>query len=325
MRRVKTLHFYWAVVGLCLVLLAWWMVYFARQGDILVRRVAAAGIELTPEQAQAIREAAHTSLRMLVFEGSFLALMLLASVYLVVRASRREVAVHRQQRSFLSAVTHELKSPIASAQLYVESMLLGRAEGEKRERYLAHTREDLKRMQETVEALLESARLASTGPDLRLRTVDLAAESERILATLSEERVTEGAEVELAAPGEVAVKADPAAIEMIVRNLVANAVKYGGDHPRVRVAVTREGKRGRLEVRDWGPGLNGITRRKIFDAFARGGDENVRTQKGVGLGLFLVSELTRAMGGSVRALDDLADGGLSIQVSLPGAANGAAA
>jgi len=323
-RRVKTLHFYWAVVGLCLVLLAWWMVYFARQGDILVHRVVASGVELEPAQAEAVRQAAHHSLRMLVFEGSFLALMLLASVFLVVRASRREVAVHRQQRNFLSAVTHELKSPIASAQLYLQSMILGRVDDEKRARYLAHAKEDLDRLQGMVESLLEGARLASAGPDIHMVTLDLAAESRRVLDILSAEHVTDGARIELDAHGAVEVKADPTAIETIVRNLVSNAVKYGGQPPRVRVAVERHGGHGLLEVRDWGPGLNGITRRRIFDAFARGGDENVRTQKGVGLGLFLVSELTRAMGGRVRALDDLKDGGLAIQVSLRSASNGAA-
>jgi signal transduction histidine kinase len=311
----RTLHLYWAVVGLYLLVLGWWMYFFTRQGEFLARRIEAAGVALSPEQAAALRDAARQSMRMFLFEGVFLGLMLLAGVYLVVRSMQREIAVHRQQRNFLSAVTHELRSPIASARLYLESLRLGRAEGEKRERYLRHAQEDLDRLRLVVDQLLESARLSSAGPALRPEHVDLAAFAAASLEELARDPSTRAAEVTLRAPEPVHVVGDASALGTILRNLLSNAVKYGGSPARVEISVSRNGAHALLSVRDFGPGLQGLDSQRIFEPFVRGGDESVRTRPGVGLGLFMVAELARALGGGARARD--AEPGLAVEVSLP--------
>jgi len=313
----RKLYSYVAIVALYLLVFGWWMFFFAHQSDFLLRRVAQRGVEVSPQVTQALRTATEESMRMFVFEGAFLGLLLLASVVLVVRSLQKELAVHRQQRNFLSAVTHELKSPIASAKLYVESLQLGRAEGDKRERYLAHAHQDLERLQTMVESLLVSARMTTTGPDVRVQALDLAAQTREIAAELAHDAQTASAVLEISAPQTLFARADSAALRTILRNLVSNAVKYAGPAPRVAVELRREQRRAVLRVRDWGPGLGGADPRRVFDAFVRGGDENVRTQPGVGLGLFLVSELARAQGGEARALTQLDGGGFAVEVALP--------
>jgi signal transduction histidine kinase len=316
-RAARTFHMYWAVVALIAVVFGWWMVYFVRHGDILVHRMAEAGQPLTVEQAKVLLEATASTTRMLMFEGAFLGLMLLASVALVLRSMQREMRTARRQQNFLSAVTHELKSPLASARLYVESLELGRADGEKRQRYLKHAREDLDRLRDMIEDLLQSARLSTTGPELIPSRIELAETVDRVLALMKQEHVTNNAEVSFeGAP--VHVNVDGAAVETVVRNLLSNAVKYGGEPAHIDVRVGREDDRALLVVRDHGPGLNGA--KDIFDPFVRGGDEMVRTRQGVGLGLYLVDQLVRASGGSVHARDDLAGGGLSMEIRLPVAA-----
>lgn len=315
----RKLYSYVAVVALYLLVFGWWLFFFAHQSEFLLRRVADRGVAVSPEVADALRTATDESMRMFVFEGAFLGLLLLASVFLVMRSLQKELAVHRQQRNFLSAVTHELKSPIASAKLYVESLQLGRAEGEKRERYLKHAHQDLDRLQKMVESLLVTARMTTTGPDVQLRPLDLVAETREIAGELASDPQTATATLEIHAQEAIFARADPAALRTILRNLVSNAVKYAGPAPRVAIELRREGKQAVLRVRDWGPGLKGADPRRIFDAFVRGGDENVRTRPGVGLGLFLVSELARAQGGAARALVDLEGGGLAIELALPAA------
>jgi signal transduction histidine kinase len=314
-RALRTLHVYWAVVVVIAVLFGWWMVYFYRQSDFLAARMAAEGVALDAAEAEALRHAVARTTRMLLFEGAFLGLLLLGSMTLVVRALQREVALARQQHNFLSAVTHELKSPIASARLYLESLELGRAEGDKRERYLRHAREDLDRLHAMVEQLLESARLSTSRPQLSPTELDLGEHVRRTLSDLESRRVTQGARVRLSCPATVKVRADAEAVATIVRNLVSNAVKYGGQPAEVEVEVGRDERGARLCVRDRGPGLGELDGRRIFEPFVRGGDENVRTQQGVGLGLFLVGELVRASGGEVCAR--AADPGLSVEVRLP--------
>ncbi len=319
----RKLYSYVAIVALYVLVFGWWIFFFVHQSEFLIHRISRQGVTLAPEAENALRVATNESMRMFVFEGGFLGLMLLASIALVVRSLQRELALHRQQRNFLSAVTHELKSPIASARLYVESLQLGRAEGEKRERYLRHAHDDLTRLQRMVEQLLESARLSTAGPQLRSELLDLAAESRRILDDLAHEPTTAPAKVEFVAPEPTPIVADPSALRTILSNLLSNAVKYAGENPRVRVEVRRRKDRAVLVVRDWGPGLQGANAQRIFEPFVRGGNEDVRTRPGVGLGLFMVAELARAHRGEARAVDGLDGGGFAVEINLPLAPEGA--
>lgn len=309
----RKLYSYWVVVGLYALVFGWWMVFFWNQGGYLVRRMERKGVLLDEAQEAALRAASDESMRMFLFEGTFLILMLAASVGLVLRSLHREVAVHRQQRNFLSAVTHELKSPLASVRLHVESLLLGRVPEEKRERYLRHAMEDVDRVDRVADDLLRSARMAEAGPTLDLTAVDLGAFVRERIGSLLRAAGGERFEVELDVDPDVPVSADEQALETILRNLVGNAVKYGGKH--VHACVRREADRGVLSVRDDGPGLRGADPERIFDAFVRGGDEDVRERPGVGLGLFMVRQLADAQGGSVRARNG-EHGGLTVDVHL---------
>ncbi len=314
----RTRWLFWSAVALFGLVLGWWMVFFARLGNVLVERLEKAGADLRPDQAQAVRAAAGQSLRMLLFEGSFLLLLLLAGVVILLRVTRRELLLHRQHRNFMSAVTHELRSPIASARLHVQSLRLGRVGEEKRETYLLRAEEDLERLAEAVDQLLETARSSSGQTQLTVEPLDLAEFTARTAERIAT-RETPGVALEVDAPGPVSVRADGAALEMILRNLIANAVKYGGDPPRVRVSVTSEKREGRIEVRDFGPGWKGTDPREAFDPFIRGESELVRSRPGMGLGLFLVAELARALGGRVRA-QNAPEGGFAVEVALPLAA-----
>jgi signal transduction histidine kinase len=313
----RRLYGYGAVVALYALVFGWWLFFFANQDRFLVRRLARQGVSLAPEVETALSDATDDSMRMFIFEGTFLGLLLVGSVVLVVRSLQREVELHRRQNNFLSAVTHELKSPIASARLYLESLLLGRAEGEKRERYLRHAHADLDRLHATVETLLDSARLSIAAPQVRPVELDLGVETRRILEELARDPALAAAAIDVRADGGVRVAADPDSLRRILRNLLSNAVKYAGPEPRVEVAVGGRDGRATLRVRDFGPGLGDADARRIFEPFVRGRDENVRTRPGVGLGLFLVAELARAHGGEARAEGGLEGGGLAVEVDLP--------
>jgi len=222
----------------------------------------------------------------------------------------------RQRQNFLSAVTHELKTPIASARLHVESLLLGRVPDEKNQAYLQTARDELDRLGGMVNHLLESARATARPDEMKLERLDLAAFVKEVAPRLTKSK-TWPLEVELDAPEPVTVNANPGALEAILRNLFNNAAKYGGDPPRARVSVSDTPREAKLEVRDFGPGMNGDRPGRMFDPFTRGKDELVRERPGVGLGLFLVAELARAHGGRTRA-GNVEDGqGFAVQVLLP--------
>ncbi len=315
----RPLRIYWAVVFLCLALLAWWGVYFFRQGDLLIERATAAGAPLDATQSRAIRDATRDTMVMFAVEGAAVALALVGGMVIVLKALKREAELGERQRAFLSGVTHELRSPIASAKLCVESLLLGRVPEEKGERYLNHAKEDLERLDRLVEEMLHSSRVANKSMEVHPEPLDLAA----FVADLQQELKTEGsmngALIEFDVPAEeVAVMADPVAVERILRNLLSNAVKYGGEPCRVDVTVRRDAGDGVLEVRDYGPGLGATDPRKLFQPFVRGSGDVVKKRPGVGLGLYVVAELARALGGRVDAEDGIEGGGTRMRVALPG-------
>jgi len=306
---------YGTVAALFGLVLGWWLVFFARQGERLVRLLEQAGVGLTEEQTARVREAASRSLRMFAFEGAFLGLLAVVGFLLILRSMRREIELHRGQRDFLSAITHELRSPIASARLHVESLALGRVPEAKRARYHEHALEDLDRLGRTVDQLLTAARASSGRVALELEPIELTAFTRRVVERLGSLAAEGKASIEVLAGEPVHVSADAEALDTIVENLVSNALKYGGEPARVEVSVQRAGREAVLCVRDHGPGLAEDRSRSVFDPFVRGGSELVDRRPGVGLGLYLVAEMTRALGGTVRAAN--ADGGgLEVRVAL---------
>ncbi|MSR62230.1 MAG: HAMP domain-containing histidine kinase [Planctomycetes bacterium] len=314
MKTRRALVLYGLVVGTLALMLAWWVVFFVRQGDVLVARVNQSGAELSSAQALAVREAAQGSLRMFLYEGSFLFLAFVAGVVLMLRAMRREVLLSRAQQDFLSAVTHELCTPLASARLSIQSLALGRVGEDKRERYLKNADADLARLSQLVERVLETARLATSQPRVRLEPLDLA-EFLRARAPALAAECAPALALELDAPLAAPVAADPAALETILRNLLANAAKYAAAAGRVQLCVTRNAREAQLVVRDFGSGVRGDPA-KLFEPFVRGAGPLEKSQPGVGLGLYLVAELARAQGGRVSARNAPA-GGFEVELALP--------
>ncbi|HED65631.1 MAG TPA: hypothetical protein ENJ09_08755, partial [Planctomycetes bacterium] len=168
-RTKKSFILYLTIAGVAALVISWWLIFFARQGEVLIERLGASGVNLSLEEMDAVRDATHESLRMFAFEGGFLALLTVGGLLLLIRAQRREVEMHRRQRDFLSGVTHELRSPIASARLQVESLRMGRVPKDKQERYLVRTLADLDRLSRTVDQLLKAARASSGRVQLSLQ------------------------------------------------------------------------------------------------------------------------------------------------------------
>ncbi len=309
-----SLALYVVIVMLFFTLIGWWVYFFSSKGDELAEHVELSG-PLNAGQYSAIHEQLGEWASMFFFEGIFLGVLLLASVLLVLRAVRRELVLNRQQRNFLSAVTHELRSPLASAKLYLESIRQGRADGEKAERYLAHAQEDIERLEDLVEDLLTARRMTGETAEVHPETMDLSGLVLRRVERFA--ALHDHATVELDAPAAVMVEADPQALDRVLENLLGNALKYGGAQPRIEVGVGVDGRSGLLTVRDFGPGLQGADPQRILEPFVRGKDENVRTQPGAGLGLFIVKELVGAHRGSLRIDDTLDGGGTRVAVRVP--------
>jgi signal transduction histidine kinase len=254
---------------------------------------------------------------MIVSEGTFFAVLLFVLVALLVRILRREAELERRHRNFLSAVTHELKSPLASTRLALETVLSGRASGSARERFLANAMRDTERLQDLVQKVLEVTRYDRGGAELRLRETNLSGVVEDVVEDFRRRAHPSGAVVEAVIDDDVWVELNEEAFEIVVSNLLENAIKYGGSAPRIGVTLGHERGRALLEVRDNGPGIPEDELPFVFDRFFRGGDEMTRSTDGTGLGLYLVKQIVKAHRGAVTVVsNDL--NGTTFRVTLPG-------
>ena len=255
---------------------------------------------------------------MMVTEGTFFAIMLLVLVALLWRTLRREAELERQHRNFLSAITHELKSPLASMRLALETVLSGRADETAGRRFLGNALQDAGRLQDLVQKVLETTRWGHGAHALRQREANLSQLVERAVEAVRPRVESAGGEIASELEPRLHAVVDEEALALAVSNLLENAVKYGGRQPRVRVRSAAEHGRAVLEVSDTGDGIPADEAPFVFDMFYRAGDELSRTSQGTGLGLYLVRQIVLAHRGTVR-IATTGPEGTTFRVELPGA------
>ncbi|MDH6678538.1 two-component system sensor histidine kinase KdpD [Rhodococcus sp. LBL1] len=223
----------------------------------------------------------------------------------------------RLRRSLLSAVSHDLRTPLAAVKAAVSSLRSDDIEfsPEDTAELLATIEESADQLTALVGNLLDSSRLAAGVVKPTLRRVYLEEVVHRALVGAgfggpgSARRVRDQVKVEV---GDATVMADAGLLERVLANLVDNALRYAPDEP-VRIGAARVGDRMTITVADTGPGLARGTQEQVFDAFQRLGDRD--NTIGVGLGLSVVKGFVEAMGGTVSATDT-PGGGLTMVVEL---------
>ena len=288
-----------ASMVLVLALLVGWQI-------LVWRDAAAPSAELTP--LDLVLFVLGTLFFLLVFGG-----LVWLSVKVVI-----EMRLNQSQRAFLDAVTHELKTPLSSFRLGLET--LGRHElaGEQRSEFLGRMSEDLDRLESTVAQVLAAARAEEGSPARdRRESVDLQA---LLAAHVDELRARHGLDadaVRLEASRPVRVRGDAAELGLVFRNLLENAYKYSADPVRIRVGIedARDG-RVRVAISDQGIGIPGHELERIFQRFYRAGRDVQRQVAGLGLGLFVVRTLLRKHGGRIVALSEGAGRGSRFVVTL---------
>ena len=231
---------------------------------------------------------------------------------------RREAELERRHRNFLSAITHELKSPLAAVRLSLETVLAGRSDEESGRRFLTNALQDAERLQDLVQKVLETTRYGH-GPDaLRHRSSSVSHVVERAVDASRSRLEAAGGRIHAEIQCDVWADIDDEALAIAVSNLIENAVKSGGSPPRVGVRLAVDGDRAVLEVSDNGSGVAAEDQPFIFDRFYRAGDELSRTSRGTGLGLHLVQQIVRAHRGTVGIASTGSEGTI-FRAELPGA------
>lgn len=233
-----------------------------------------------------------------------LALVLVGGFFLMYRFAVGQMRLARQQQDFVSAVSHELKTPLTSIRMYGEMLRAGWADEAKKQTYYDYIHSESERLSRLIENVLQLARLTRNTQRFELKPASVGELMDMVRSKVATQVERAGFELAMrneTQPGtEVAVDTD--AFAQIVINLVDNALKFaaGASNKVVEIVARREGDGGVLiTVRDFGPGVPKTQMRKIFELFYRPENELTRETVGTGIGLALVRQMAGAMNGRV--------------------------
>jgi len=253
----------------------------------------------------------------IVFFALIIAGMVVNTIFLV-----RELRRSEQHDSFINAVTHELKTPVASIRLHLETLQRRELPESRKQEFYKVMLSDADRLTETVEQVLKAGRAGDKKAGREKAEVDFAqlvrdcmhgTRTRHHLAPESlrfEQAVSNG--------DGVLVRGSAEDLRTAVSNVLDNAVKYSGDHIDVRVRLeTPDEKRVKLSVQDQGVGIAEDDLKRIFRRFHRVGNRSLAHIKGTGLGLFIVKSIAKKHGGNVFALSEGEGQGTTIVMELP--------
>jgi signal transduction histidine kinase len=234
----------------------------------------------------------------------------------------REIRRNEQHGAFINAVTHELKTPVASIRLYLQTLQTREIDGVKRQEFYRIMLADTDRLLGTIEQVLRAGRMGAKLRRASRAPVDLSSivrdclELARTSHHLPDEALTY--RESLANGSAPCVLGDEDELKAAVSNLVDNAIKYSGPHVQVAVELEQpEAAHATLRVRDRGVGILAGERKRIFKRFYRSPGADAIRVKGAGLGLFIVRSVIRRHGGKVFAESEGAGRGSTFTVQLP--------
>jgi two-component system sensor histidine kinase SenX3 len=272
---------------------------------------------LGSEQARAAREV-QTARLVVYFFGTILFLLLLGGLGLLVVLLLREVRLNERQSNFISAVTHELKTPVASLRLYLDTLQLRDLPESRRDDFYRTMRQDLDRLNSTINNVLNAA-MYTDRPVVDPQPLDLAKLVRRSIELTRTRHQLPREAIGYSGADALTIRGDAPALETAVLNLLDNAVKYSKEPVSVEVEV-RGGSDGLayLRVRDQGIGMSRAHIAFIFNRFYRIGSEVRRSRTGTGLGLFIVKSVIKGHHGTIAAESAGPDRGSTFTVTLPG-------
>jgi len=256
--------------------------------------------------------------------GAPLLVAVLAGVIAYLTLSVKAFNLNRRQSNFIDSVTHELKSPIASLKLYLQTMTRHDVSVEQQKEFHLIMLEDVERLDSLINHLLDAARVERGGEAYEASDLSL----ETVLS-----KCAQGACVRYKMPPEtvsihcpaIYVHAPVVQIEILFRNLIDNAIKYGPNGQQVLLRVAGDAEVVHIAVVDEGPGIPLEEREMVWQPFARGRDAQRGNQIGSGIGLAVVQDLVRRAGGTADVDDAERHGarsavrGTCINVRLPAA------
>ncbi|MEA3222956.1 MAG: HAMP domain-containing sensor histidine kinase [Thermodesulfobacteriota bacterium] len=256
-----------------------WVVWFVTQHYALIQRIGPWDI-------------------VIIVEGAVLLLLILVGIYVLFILYQRQLTLTRTQSHILSSITHEFKTPLATMQLYMETIKARDLSPEMTGRLVDGMIGENHRLKALVEKFLEGARLGQRDLPYAFKSVSF----KKIIDDFryKNSNMLESVDVNIDIKDDVHVKIDTDAMDMVFRNLAENAIHYSTQTPRIDIKGWRDKRRLYIEFADSGVGIPEDKRKEIFKMFKRLPEGISLWGSGTGMGLYIVRRILKEHGGSIK-------------------------
>jgi two-component system sensor histidine kinase CiaH len=306
---------YWTLLIYIVAALVWWFITLEKQNDEmrnfkinqLTSTIDSSSVPVLYKAELSKINAEHKRNKTkYIGEGSIFLLVILVGAAFVYRSVRRQFYLHQQQQNFMMAVTHELKTPISVLKLNLETMQKYSLDAEKQKKLLSVMLKETDRLNFLTNNILISSQLEGGGYAFSKEDLDLSDLLKDCIQDFKNgfpERVFKS-EIEQ----DVDVKGDSLLLQMMINNLLENAIKYSARDAPVLAILRKENTFVQLRIIDEGPGIPDEEKKKIFSKFYRIGNEATRKAQGTGLGLYLCSKIARDHNADITVTNNIPHG-----------------
>lgn len=280
----QTAIFFYLIAGYVVLQFTWWAYHLLE--------VSSASLSPEDQRKQII---------MITGEGLVFIFLLLLGLWKIRNSIQKEMLVSKRQNNFLLSITHELKTPLASNKLYLQTLLKrDNLEKEQQKELLRGAILENKRLEDMINNILTATQLETEYLKLNKDEVDFSKELTRLTTVWEQMHFPIYTDIE----DNIQLNADMFVIETILSNLLENANKYAGEDAKITVYLKKRNQQIIWGVKDNGLGIPLEERKDIFNKFVRIGNEETRKQKGTGLGLFIVKNLVLIHGDKISYLEN---------------------
>lgn len=293
-------YVFWLLLMYLIAALAWWYIELDQQNDLMLSFQVDEAMKnntLAPGAIDALRDAHDRNAKQYIGEGfTFLIITILGAVF-VYSVVRRQIRYHLQQKNFMMAVTHELKTPIAVTKLSLETLRRHKLDEERQSKILGDAINETERLDALCNNILLSSQLESGGYQLTKQEFDCTAMLTSAVSAF--QKRYPGRSFVMQVPGAVLLNGEEFLIRLVINNLIENAVKYTSPEMPISLSIEEVNHQVIIKVADLGAGIPEVEKQKVFEKFYRVGDEAKRKTKGTGLGLYLSTKIVKDHKGSI--------------------------
>jgi len=295
--------------GYIIMQFLWWEILLVKQNDKIISEKQKL-IELTSTDADQLKvdiAVLHHRKKMqtimIVSEGTVFLLLLLFGIYKIKQAYDKETFLNNQQKNFFLSITHELKTPIAATKLQLQTLQKQKLAENIQQELIKNALLETERLNMLIDNVLLASRLETGEFITKRKKQDLGEFIEALLKRYYKNELAAGELTYNVTPG-IHEEIDLNAFPSVITNLVDNALKYSGETKQIQVELENNKGTTILKVSDQGCGISEVDKTKIFSKFYRAGNEETRTSKGTGLGLYIVNYILNKHKASIRVKDN---------------------